>query len=157
MLNCDIRKFFASIDHAILVAKLRRHIDDKDIVELLQHVVESFHSTNNPEIGLLLGNLSSQLLMIFYMDHFDQFAIRTLKVRHYIRYADDFVFLHENKPFLQKLLPEITYFLRLKLKLTLHPKKVTIHALASGVAYLGWVHFSRHRVLRTAMKRRIVR
>ncbi|MFZ2887036.1 MAG: hypothetical protein WA021_04425, partial [Minisyncoccia bacterium] len=46
-------------------------------------------------------------------------------------------------------------FLRETLKLELHPDKVSIRTLASGIDFLGWVHFPDHRVLRTTTKRRM--
>ncbi len=96
MLKCDIRKFFASVDHDILLAILRRHFSDRRILALLENVIESFHSSA-PGKGLPLGNLTSQLLVNVYMNEFDQFAKHRLKARHYIRYADDFVVLSTDR------------------------------------------------------------
>lgn len=91
------------------------------------------------------------------MNEFDQFVKHQLKIKYYIRYADDFVVLHHGRNYLEKLLPQIKEFLTIKLKLDLHPDKVSIKTLASGVDFLGWVHFPDHRVLRTATKRRMFR
>ncbi|MCC6934112.1 MAG: group II intron reverse transcriptase domain-containing protein [Candidatus Yanofskybacteria bacterium] len=151
VLTCDIRKFFASIDHGILNDILEAHISDPDTLGLLSEIIESFSP------GLPLGNLTSQLLVNIYMNEFDQFAKRQLKTKHYIRYADDFVFLHQDKGYLEELLPRVGAFLSERLKLNLHPKKVSITTLASGIDFLGWVHFPDHRVLRTTTKRRMIR
>ena len=105
--------------------------------------------------GLPLGNLTSQLLVNVYMNEFDQFTKRELKVKYYIRYADDFVILSENKNYLENLLLKISDFLEKELKLQLHPDKVFIKTIASGVDFLGWVHFPKHRVLRTTTKRKM--
>src|SRR3989338_7443697 len=156
VLKCDIRKFFASIDHAILMRILRTRIKDESTLSILQDIVASFHSTA-PGKGLPLGNLTSQLLVNIYMDEFDQFVKHALKMKHYIRYADDFVLLSEDKNYLLKTLPYMVVFLRETLKLTLHPNKVSIETLASGVDFLGWVHFPKHRVLRTSTKWRMFR
>jgi retron-type reverse transcriptase len=156
VLKCDIRKFFASVDHAVLFSILERYISDTDILWLLRCVVESFSSTR-PGVGLPLGNLTSQLLVNIYMNEFDQFVKHKLKVKYYIRYADDFVLLLEDKQVLENLLPQIADFLEEKLKLTLHPNKVSITTFASGVDFLGWVHFPDHRVLRGVTKRRMQR
>jgi len=155
ILKCDIRRFFASIDHKILKYILVKHIEDHEAVELLQEVIDSFCTTKNRDSGLPLGNLTSQILINIYMNEFDQYVKRKLKVKYYLRYADDFVFLHENKQYLMSLLPNISEFLVTKLKLSLHPNKVFIKTLSSGIDFLGWVHFSHHRVLRTATKRRM--
>jgi RNA-directed DNA polymerase len=155
VLECDIRKFFANIDHTILKDMLTRYIDDADLLQLLGHIICSFSTQGRTDVGLPLGNLTSQLLVNVYMNEFDHFMKRTLKVTHYIRYADDFAILHEDPTYLASLIPQISDFLGTKLKLSLHPDKVFIKTLASGVDFLGWVHFPHHRVLRTATKRRM--
>lgn len=156
VLKCDIRKFFASIDHRILKEILQNSIVDDDALWLLSQVIDSYNESGKLGVGLPLGNLTSQLLVNIYMNEFDQFVKRRLKVRHYIRYADDFVILHEDKKYLDDLLPEISGFLETQLKLTLHPNKVSITTLGSGVDYLGWVHFPHYRVLRTVTRRRML-
>ncbi|HCY18108.1 TPA: hypothetical protein DHT42_02855 [Candidatus Nomurabacteria bacterium] len=104
-----------------------------------------------------LGNLTSQLLVNVYMNEFDQFVKHKLRVKYYIRYADDFVVLSDSKNYLENLLPKINDFLNESLKLSLHPDKVFIKTIASGVDFLGWVHFPKHRVLRTTTKRRMLK
>ncbi|MBU6415450.1 reverse transcriptase/maturase family protein, partial [Patescibacteria group bacterium] len=156
VLKCDIRKFFASIDQGILVDILRTHIPDSSALWLLERIMKSFSSTAHGK-GLPLGNLTSQLLANIYMNEFDRFAKHSLKAKHYIRYADDFVILSDNYEWLFRLIPRIRHFLREKLKLELHPDKVSIKTVASGVDFLGWVHFPDHRVLRTATKRRMLK
>ena len=157
ILKCDIRKFFANIDHKILKEILKKHIEDSNIFWLFGQVIDSFSTQGKKDIGLPLGNLTSQLLVNIYMNEFDQFMKREIKATYYIRYADDFVILSEDKKYLENLLPKISQFLETKLKLSLHPDKVFIKTLASGVDFLGWVHFSKHRVLRTATKKRMFR
>ena len=107
--------------------------------------------------GLPLGNLTSQLLVNIYMNEFDQFIKHKLKVKYYIRYADDFIFLSQNKHHLEHLRHGVDVYLRDKLKLELHPSKVHIKTLSSGIHFLGWVHFPHHGVLRTTTKRRMLK
>ena len=154
VLKCDIKKFFASIDHEILIRILDREIQDKDIVWLLKQIISSFHSTAEGK-GLPLGNLTSQLLVNIYMNEFDQFVKHKLKVKYYIRYADDFIVMSTDRTWLLKTLNQFHDFLSTKLKLSLHPKKVFIKTFASGVDFLGWVHFTDHRVVRTTTKCRM--
>lgn len=156
VLKCDIRKFFASIDHGILIALLRRDLHEPRVVAILENIIGSFQSTG-PCKGLPLGNLTSQLLVNIYMNEFDQFAKHKLKAHRYIRYADDFVIFSEDREWLESLLPRIGSFLEERLALELHPKKVSIGTLAAGVDFLGWVHFPDHRVLRGATRRRMAR
>lgn len=80
-----------------------------------------------------------------------------LMVKHYIRYADDFVVLSDDKEYLKNLLKKFHIFLDQKLKLKLHPDKVYIKTYDSGVDFLGWVHFSHHRRIRTTTKRKIIK
>ncbi len=157
VLKCDIRKFFANINHQILGNILKKHIKSGNTILLLSKVVRSFHTKDRPDIGLPLGNLTSQLLVNIYMNEFDHFLKREMKVERCVRYADDFVILHESKEYLENLLPKISAFLETRLKLSLHPGKVFIKTIASGVDFLGWVHFPHHRVPRTSTRRRMFR
>lgn len=158
VLKCDIRKFFASIDHETLIAILHTYIPDDRLLKLLSNTISSFCSTPGvAQRGLPLGNLTSQLLVNIYMNEFDQFVKHTLKAKYYIRYADDFVFLSHDKQELEMLLVQVRDFLCDRLKLELHPNKVSIATLSSGIDFLGWVHFPDHRVLRTSTKRRMMR
>ena len=173
VLKCDIRKFFASTDHQILFSILERHIADQDIFWLLHEVVSGFCSCcqrfnaihqQSPtgeykciHKGLPLGNLTSQLLVNIYMNEFDQYVKHKLKAKYYVRYADDFVLLSHDKTELEQTLRYIEVFLHDRLKLQLHPDKVFIKTFASGIDFLGWVHFSDHRVLRTSSKKRMFR
>lgn len=91
------------------------------------------------------------------MNEFDQFVKHSLKAKHYLRYADDFVLLSSDKNTLKLTYRYIGIYLSGQLKLNLHPDKCFITTLSSGVDFLGWVHFPDHRVLRTATKRRMLR
>ncbi len=155
VLKCDIRKFFANIDHQILFGILGQYIQDENVQWLLEKIISSFET--RLDVGLPLGNLTSQLFVNIYMNEFDQFMKHKIKAKQYIRYADDFVILSHDKVWLGELIPQISDFLNTKLKLSLHPNKVSIATLASGVDFLGWVHFSDHRVLRTVTKKRMFR
>ena len=147
VLKCDIKKFFASIDHQILKSILAKYIKDKDILWLLNQVIDSFNSPKNPNSliyhisytnkGLPLGNLTSQLLVNIYMNEFDQYVKHKLKAKCYIRYADDFVILSQSKTKLENYLQCIGIKLRKDLKLEIHPNKIFIKTIASGVDFLG--------------------
>jgi retron-type reverse transcriptase len=155
VLKCDIKKFFASIDHDILQAILAMYIPDPQTFHLLQEVIESFETA--PRKGLPLGNLTSQLFSNIYLNEFDQFVKHRRKVRHYIRYADDFVLLSENKEELLEELPLLQTFLTERLALTMHPDKIVLRTIASGLDFLGWVHAPTHRTLRAATAHRMFR
>jgi retron-type reverse transcriptase len=156
VLKCDIKKFFASINQEVLMKILQEYIFDADVIALLSEIITSFHSTATGK-GLPLGNLTSQLFANIYMNKFDQYVKHELKAKYYIRYADDFVILSQDKNWLEDMVTKISDFLSDNLKLQLHPDKVFIKTIASGVDFLGWVNFPDHMVLRTNTKRRMFR
>ena len=157
ILKCDIRKFFANIDHNILINILRERIEDENVLWLLLQIISSFSTERKIGVGLPLGNLTSQLFVNIYMDKFDQFIKHKIKVKHYIRYCDYFVILSDNRKYLEEMILPIKNFLSSELKLELHPNKIFIKPLASGADFLGWVNFPDHRILRTATKRKMMR
>jgi len=89
------------------------------------------------------------------LNEFDQFVKHQLKTSYYIRYADDFIVFNENKKYLEELTPKMESFLNNKLKLRIHPNKLYLKTVSSGLDFLGWVNFPKHRVLRTVTKRRM--
>lgn len=154
VLKCDIRQFFASINHQIALVILSHDVKDQDTISLLARVIGSFGSDGK---GLPLGNLTSQLIANIYMNELDQFAKKVLHEKWYVRYADDFAILHQSRDHLIEILPMIKDFLRDRLDLELHPLKVSIGTVAAGVDFLGWKHFPKHRVIRMATKDRLRR
>lgn len=155
VLKCDIRKFFASIDQRVLLRLLQGRIEDARIVSLLSKVIFSFQTGLGT--GIPLGNLTSQLFANVYLHALDEFVKHSLRCKHYIRYADDFMFLDVSRERLLSFIPAIRHFLGRTLLLTLHEDKVRVRTLASGVDFLGWVHFPHHRVLRATSRRRMMK
>ncbi|OGZ79164.1 MAG: hypothetical protein A2358_04195 [Candidatus Staskawiczbacteria bacterium RIFOXYB1_FULL_37_44] len=157
ILKCDIKKFFASVDQEILLRILEKHIrlsrdnQRQSILDLLNEIIFSFKPN-----GLPLGNLTSQLFANVYLNELDQFLKHKLKVKYYIRYADDFVIFSENKKYLENLIPQMQDFLQNELKLIIHPNKIFIKTLNSGMDYLGWINFFNFRILRTKTKKRML-
>ncbi|MFA6404747.1 MAG: reverse transcriptase/maturase family protein [Candidatus Paceibacterota bacterium] len=151
VLKGDIRKCFASIDHNILKKLIGRHIKCPKIISIINVVIDSFSSVSVGK-GIPLGNLTSQLFVNVYLNEFDHYIKRILKVKKYIRYADDFVVFSYDRHQLELLVPKIRDFLKNTLSLELHPDKVFIRTWHSGVDFLGWVHFPKHRILRKSTK-----
>jgi len=159
-LKCDVRKFFDSVDHTILIQLLRRKIKDADVLWLMEEIVESFVGESSnlfARKGLPIGNLTSQLFANVYMNEFDQFMKKELKIENYVRYTDDFVIVSEDESFLKKLIPKIQDFLHDHLHLELHPNKVTIGKYNRGVDFLGYVSFPYYRAPRKRTARRMIR
>lgn len=159
-LKCDVRKFFDSVDHTILLGLLSRKIKDADTMWLLTGIVDSFVSTHTNLFeanGVPIGNLTSQLFANVYMNELDQFVKHGLKVKHYARYTDDFVIVSNNQAYLAGLTEPIQLFLDEQLKLALHPRKVSIRPYHQGIDFLGYVVLPYHIVVRTKTRRRIFR
>ena len=152
-LKCDIKKFFDSVDHEILINTLKKKINNRETTDLIENIVRSFKTESGK--GIPLGNLTSQLFSNICLNEFDQFIKRKLRVRHYVRYADDFVILSRDKTYLENLIFEIGEFLQNNLKLRLHNKKVFIRQWRQGVDFLGYVIYPYHIILRTKTKKRI--
>lgn len=89
------------------------------------------------------------------MNEFDQFVKHALKIKHYARYTDDFVIVSDSRALLLEIIPRIQTFLFERLKLTLHPDKVSIVPCRRGVDFLGQVIFPHYRLLRAKTRKRI--
>ncbi|MDD3062314.1 MAG: RNA-directed DNA polymerase [Massilibacteroides sp.] len=94
-----------------------------------------FHSPK--DCGLPIGNLTSQLFSNVYLNAFDQYVKRELKVRHYGRYVDDFFLIDRDKKRLLDLLPKIRDYLEESVGVQLHPNKIYLQRIDKGVCFLG--------------------
>ena len=160
VLKCDVRRFFDSIDHEILLAILGRRIKDPEVVRLLKEIVRSFvggYADLFHPRGVPIGNLTSQLFANVYMNELDQFIKRELHIKNYVRYTDDFIIVSTDKAELEKLLAPIEKFLQEKLKLGLHPDKVQLVKYRKGIDFLGYVQFPYHRLMREKSEQRMMR
>ena len=153
VLKCDVKKFFDSIFHPILFNFIKKKISDAGTLWIIELLLRSFSVSTDR--GLPLGNVTSQLFANVYMNEFDQFVKHVLKIRHYIRYADDFVILSHDKDYLDEFVPRINDFLQERLQISLHPNKISIRKARQGIDFLGWVNLPGHRVLRTTTKKRM--
>lgn len=154
-LKCDIKKFFDSIDHEILIRLAKEKIKDKRLMVIIEKVIRSYHGKSGK--GVPLGNLTSQLFSNVYLNKFDHFVKRKLKIKYYVRYADDFIILDCDKNKLEKIVNVFDEFLNQNLELKIHPNKISIRKLNQGVDFLGYIIFPTHIVLRTKTKRRMMR
>ena len=154
-LKCDIKKFFHSVDHQILIKMLAERIDDDLLMNILEKIIKSFESL--PGKGMPLGNLTSQLFANIYLDPLDKYIKHKLRVKYYLRYADDFVILGKDQYCVEKLVSEIEGFLQTKLKLRLRPDKISIRKLTQGIDFCGYVVLPHYTVLRTNTKRRMLK
>lgn len=148
-LKLDIRKFFVSVDHQILINLLQRKVKDLDILWLLKQVIGSF------PLGIPLGNLTSQVFANIYLNQLDQLVKHQLKIKYYLRYADDFLILGGDKQSLERLIVTNGEFLERKLNLKLHSQKIIFRKLSWGIDFLGYVVLPHYILPRTKTKKRI--
>lgn len=156
-LKCDIKKFFDSADQNILYQLLSTHIHNSRLLDLLSRVIYSYSTVpDSPEqIGFPIGNVTSQCFSNIYMNELDQYVKHTLQAPHYLRYSDDFLLLSHDRDFLEHALASMQGFLKERLRLTLHPDKITLAPHQQGIDWLGYHLFFDHRLLRTTTKRRM--
>ena len=132
-LKMDISKYFYSIDKEILRKMVLRYVEDKKVAWLINKIIDS----TEENVGIPIGNQTSQWFAIFYMSGLDHFIKEKLRIKYYIRYMDDMVLLHDNKEYLKYCLKEITKYLDEKLHLKLN-NKTQIFPMKNGVDLLGF-------------------
>ena len=159
VIKCDIRRYFPSIDHAILRGQIGRVIGDRQVLDLIDLIVASHHEREEmrwPEgsglfdavrcaVGLPIGNLTSQFFANIYLDGFDHFVKQGLRVRGYVRYVDDFLIFGGSRAEVRELGEAARGFLR-GLRLEIHPDKYRVCRTDDGVDFCGFVMRSDGRV-----------
>lgn len=134
-LQLDIHRYFDSIDHEILLSLLRRRFKDPELMDLFGKLLSTYHKT--PGKGLPIGNLVSQHLANFYLSPLDRWIKEELKVRHYLRYMDDFLLFSNDKALLKKELLYLKERLRDSLKLELK-QGIKLNRTSHGFTFLGF-------------------
>jgi RNA-directed DNA polymerase len=153
-LKLDIRQYFASIDHTVVMSLLERQIKDGAVLRLIRTILDTY--CVEPGRGLPIGNLLSQHLANFYLGHLDHYVKETLRVRGYLRYMDDFVLWADDKATLKSHLDTIRAFLMTELNLELKDN-VQINRCACGLPFLGYRVFSDRLTLGPRARRRFSR
>jgi RNA-directed DNA polymerase len=149
-LKLDIKKFYPNIDHDILKNLLRRKFKDKDLLWLLDEIIDSTS-------GVPIGNYLSQPFANFYMTGFDHWIKEVKKRKYYFRYADDLVFFSNSKEDLHQLLADIREYLSVNLKLELKGNYQVFPIASRGVDFVGYPTFHTHVLIRPETKKRFIR
>jgi retron-type reverse transcriptase len=150
-LKLDISKYFYRVNHKVLIDILSKKIKDERLLWLLKTIIKSGDmkfglplgiepgecKERIPDVGMPIGNLTSQLFANIYLNELDQYAKHKLKIRRYIRYLDDIIILHPDKKHLHYLKREIEKFLNQELKLHLN-NKTAIRPISLGITFVGF-------------------
>ncbi len=156
VLKADIKQYFENVNHNILLSILKRKIKDEMVLQLIKKILSNYDAKQK-EKGMPLGNLTSQYFANVYLNELDQYVKHKLRAKYYIRYVDDFVFLHHSPKPLRAYKRKVDYFLREKLGLQLHPHKSKIILLRDGVSFLGLCIFPQHKLVRKKNLRKFER
>jgi RNA-directed DNA polymerase len=148
-LKCDISKFYPSMKHDILFELIKQKIKCKDTLWLMRDIVYSIGDKQNVPIG----NYTSQWFGNLYMNELDQELKHRHKIKHYIRYCDDFVLFHNDKRYLREIGKVIEEFLEERLQLKF--SKCSIFPVNQGIDFLGYRHFRRYILLRKSTAKRV--
>jgi retron-type reverse transcriptase len=152
VLQCDVRKYFPSIDLNILKGILRRKIKCPDTLWLIDTIIDGSND-QEPVIdyfpgddlltpvqrrrGLPIGNLTSQFFANVYLNGFDHFVKETLKATKYLRYVDDFALFSDDRGFLAEARQAIEAYLT-TLRLKIHPIKSQLFETRLGPVFVGF-------------------
>lgn len=149
-LKIDIKKFYPSINHLILKKILRRKIKDKEFLHLLDEIIDSAE-------GVPIGNYLSQFFANLYLTYFDHWLKEEVKVKYYIRYADDLVILSNDKEYLHNLLIAIKFYMGLNLNLELKPNYQIFPVKSRGIDFVGYVFYHNYIKVRKSVKKKILK
>lgn len=153
ILKVDMRKFFYSIDRQVLKRLLRKKIKCNKTLDLLFKIIDSADAID--EKGLPLGNTISQLCANITMNELDQYCKRNLRIKYYVRYADDVVIIAEDKEKAVFIKEKVIEYVGNKLNLRVNKNKTKIFPIAQGVNTVGFKIYPTHKLMRDDSKRRI--
>ena len=137
-LKCDVRRFFASVDHVVLEDLLARLLKDRRLLALLSRIIAHGPPGATPGVGLPIGNLTSQHFANLYLGELDHQVKERLRVAGYLRYMDDLLLFAQDKPTLHLHLAEIRRFLAERLRLGLKESATMIAPVTEGIPFLGF-------------------
>ncbi len=131
--KCDIRHFFETVDHDVMLVLIERKIKDPQVLLLCEKIIRN--TADN--VGLPIGNLTSQFFANIYLNPLDHFIKEQLGVKDYLRYMDDFVLFSNNKDELKDWHSQVNKFVTESLKLQLKKKACWLNRSNAGLSFLG--------------------
>ena len=140
-LQCDISKFYPSINHDVLMQIISKKIKCQRTLGMLREIINSIPGESNVPIG----NYTSQWFGNLYLNDLDQVVKHEYKVHDYMRYCDDFLLFSNDKERLKELIPKINEYVVNILKMRL--SKCNLFNTSQGVDFLGYRHFPSGKIL----------
>lgn len=137
----DIKSYYASIDQGILIRAIRKTIRDESVLTIWERIIRSFHT--NTGIGIPIGAVVSQLSANIYLNEFDHWIKESLRIKRYVRYMDDMVFISNSKDELWRIFALVENYLGSKLNLRLNPKS-KVYKATHGADFCGYRLFWNH-------------
>ncbi len=156
----DVTKFFDHIDHRTLMQLVRRRVSDQQALMLLDTVITSYHRTRHGggadhNIGLAIGNLTSQICANIYLHEYDRFVMHMLKPLGYVRYGDDMVLWLPNEQRAEEVAERSRQFLDHTLHLTLNPGSTVLQPARKKLHYIGMEFWPSGHRLNARMRARL--
>lgn len=136
-LKCDIRKYFASVDHVVLQTLLWRKLKDKRLLDILDKIIDQPLPEGEKGKGLPIGNLTSQHFANLYLGELDHFVKERLRVKGYLRYMDDFLIFGNSKDDLREIYSTAKDFLGRHLLLEVKEESTVLAGVSVGINFLG--------------------
>jgi len=155
-LKLDIQKFFASVNHEILLSLINRKIKDPEVMALCRIILgnQTLSMGLEENRGLPVGNLTSQFFANIYLNKLDHFVKQSLGYQAYVRYMDDFILFSDDPQELKQALKQIDKFVQQELELRIKPQSVQFNRVSHGIPYLGYRIFPKLlRIRRENLKR----
>jgi len=164
-LKCDMTKYFYNINHDLLKKLLNKKIKDKLFLDIVYKIIDSTNqdyilkycknhniSYFKKEVGLSIGNMTSQILGIFYLNNLDHYIKEELKIKYYIRYMDDLLLIHKDRNYLKYCLSKIKNYIK-KYGLECNHKTIITK---NQFIFLGY-HFYKNKIKVTSKNRRKIK
>jgi len=137
VLKIDIKNFFGSTPHSLALKAVTDHVSNPWAVKMVKQVIDSYNHGEDPEVGMGLGSEMTQLIQLAVLNELDHYIKERLRIKHYIRYNDDMILIHEDKDYLKECKKVIAKWLS-DHALRIHPKKTQLFKVTQSIRFLGF-------------------